>query len=193
MRNTKDQYNDYVTGNKMKELAPEYMNAWSSFMEKTGVEGALSARRKELIAVSLSIASKCDWCIRSHVQKALDLGSTKQEIIEAAWLAVLMGGDPVLKYAKWTIHLLEEYLEIYDENEMLTNQVQIDLKTEYKKLHEHLLDYVNHICTEVEEICENDPDRKKLALNIAATDGNVLSLLVTKECQKRGWREQNDN
>lgn len=193
MRNTKDQYNDYVTGDKMQELAPEYMTAWNSFMEKTGVEGALSARRKELIAVSLSIASKCDWCIRSHVQKALDLGSTKQEIIEAAWLAVLMGGDPVLKYAKWTIHLLEEYLEIYDENEMLTDQVQIDLNTEYKKLHEHLLDYVNHICEEVEEICENDPDRKKLALNIAETDGNVLSLLVTKECQKRGWRESNDN
>ena len=73
---------------------------------------------------------------------------------------------------------------------MLTEQVQIDLDAEYKKLHEHLLDYVNHICKEVEEICDNDPDRKKLALNIAETDGNVLSLLVTKECQKRGWREQ---
>jgi len=189
MRTTKDQYNDYVTGDKMQELAPEYMTAWNSFMEKTGGEGSLSARRKELIAVSLSIASKCDWCIRSHVQKAIELGGTKQEIIEAAWLAVLMGGDPVLKYAKWTIHILEEYLEIYDENEMLAEQVQIDRETEYKKLHEHLLDYVNHICMEVEEICENDPDRKKLALNIAETDGNVLSLLVTKECQKRGWRE----
>jgi AhpD family alkylhydroperoxidase len=193
MRNSRDQYNDYVTGDKMQELAPEYMTAWNSFMEKTGIEGALSARRKELIAVSLSITSKCDWCIRSHVQKALDLGGTKQEIIEAAWLAVLMGGDPVLKYAKWTIHLLEEYLEIHDDNEMFTEQVQIGLETEYKKLHEHLLDYVNHICKEVEEVCDNDPDRKKLALNIAETDGNVLSLLVTKECHKRGWGEQNGN
>ncbi|MCW4051036.1 MAG: carboxymuconolactone decarboxylase family protein [Candidatus Bathyarchaeota archaeon] len=190
---TEDRHNDYVTSSKMQELSPEYMTAWNSFMEKIGVEGALSSRRKELIAVSLSIASKCDWCIRSHVQKALDLGGTKQEIIEAAWIAVLMGGDPVLKYAQWAVHILEEYLEIYDEHEMFTGQVQLELENEYKKLHEHLLDYVNHICEEVEELCDNDPDRKKLALNIAETDGNVLSLLITKECHKRGWGEPDDN
>ena len=193
MKNTQNRYKDYVTVDKMKDLAPEYMTAWNSFMEKTGVDGALSARRKELIAVSLSIASKCDWCIRSHVQKAIDLGGTKQEIIEAAWLAVLMGGDPVLKYAQWSVNILVEYLEVNEDNEMFTGQVQIDMDKEYKKLHEHLMDYVNHICKEVEEISDNDPDRKKLALYIAETDGNVLSLLVTKECHKRGWGIQNDN
>ena len=52
-----------------------------------------------------------------------------------------------------------------------------------------LLDYVKYICNEAETLCPDKSDRYRLALNIAETDGNVLGLLVTKECQKRGWNE----
>lgn len=188
-----NEFKDFVAGEGMKDLSPEYMTAWNSFIEKTGADGALSPRRKELIAVSLAIATKCDWCIRSHIMKALEMGAAKQEIVEAAWISVLMGGDPVLRYAQWAVHVLEEYSEIDDEDEVLTEQVQLELMNEYKKLHERLLEYVKYICNEADSTCDNDLDRRRLAVNIAETDGNVLSLLTTKECQKRGWNEPQEN
>lgn len=182
-----NRFRNYVSSDKIQNISPDYMKAWEAFMKRTETDGALSPRRKELIAVSLSIASKCDWCIRSHVKNALQLGARKQEIAEAAWVAVLMGGDPVLKYAQWAIQILEEYAEIDDEDEMLEAQVQLALEDEYKKLFERLQDYVKYICNETETMCQIKSDRRRMALNIAETDGNVLGLLVTKECQKRGW------
>lgn len=182
-----NRFRNYVSGDKIQSISPNYMDAWNAFMERTGTDGALSPRRKELIAVSLSIASKCDWCIRSHVKNALELGARKQELVEAAWVAVLMGGDPVLKYAQWAVQVLEEYAEIDDDDEMLEAQVQLALEDEYKRLYQRLLDYVKYICNEAETMCQEKSDRRRLAINIAETDGNVLGLLVTKECQKRGW------
>lgn len=184
-----NRFRNYVSGNRIQSISPDYMEAWNTFMERAGTDGALSPRRKELIAVSLSIASKCDWCIRSHVKNALELGARKQEIVEAAWVAVLMGGDPVLRYAQWAVQVLEEYAEIDDDDEMLEAQVQLALEDEYKRLYQRLLDYVKYICNEAETMCEEKSDRRRLAINIAETDGNVLGLLVTKECQKRGWGE----
>lgn len=184
-----NRFKNYVLSDKIQDLSPDYLDAWNAFMEITGSDGALSPRRKELIAVSLSIASKCDWCIRSHVKNALKLGARKQEIVEAAWVAVLMGGDPILKYAQWAVQILEEYAEIDDDDEMLEAQVKLALKDEYKRLYERLLDYVKYICNEAETMCQEKSDKRVLALNIAETDGNVLGLLVTKECLKRGWGE----
>ncbi|UCD43964.1 MAG: carboxymuconolactone decarboxylase family protein [Candidatus Bathyarchaeota archaeon] len=184
-----NRFRNYVSGNRIQSISPDYMEAWNTFMERAGTDGALSPRRKELIAVSLSIASKCDWCIRSHVKNALELGARKQEIVEAAWVAVLMGGDPVLRYAQWAVQVLEEYAEIDDDDELLEAQVQLALEDEYKRLYQRLLDYVKYICNEAETMCEEKSDRRRLAINIAETDGNVLGLLVTKECQKRGWGE----
>ena len=184
-----NRFRNYVSSDKIQNISPDYMKAWNAFMERTGSDGALSPRRKELIAVSLSIASKCDWCIRSHVKNALELGARKQEIVEAAWVAVLMGGDPVLKYAQWAVQILEEYAEIDDEDEMLEAQAKLALEGEYKRLYTRLLDYVKYICNEAETLCPDKSDRYRLALNIAETDGNVIGLLVTKECQKRGWNE----
>ena len=184
---TENRFRNYVSSDNIRNISPDYMKAWDSFMKRTENEGTLSPRRKELIAVSLSIASKCDWCIRSHVKNALELGARKQEIAESAWVAVLMGGDPVLKYAQWAIQILEEYSEIDDEDEMLEAQAHLALEDEYKKLYQRLVDYVKYICNEAESMCQEKSDRRRMALNIAETDGNVLGLLVTKECQKRGW------
>jgi AhpD family alkylhydroperoxidase len=174
---------------KIESLSPDQLGAWKSFLTSAGMEGALSPRRKELIAVALSVGSRCDWCIARHVKSALELGARKQEIIEAGWLAVLMGGDPAMMYMQRIYQALDEFQEIGDEEEVLRAQTQLAVDSEYKKLYEHLLDYVKCICNEAEVMCEGNADRKRLALNIAETDGNVLNLLVQKECQKRGWME----
>jgi len=82
-------------------------SAFSHLSKSIKAEGALSTKTKELIAVSLSVALRCEWCINSHVKSALDNGATKEEVMESAWVAVLMGGGPALMYMQYVQNALE--------------------------------------------------------------------------------------
>ena len=64
---------------------------------------------KELIAVALSVNAHCPWCISYHVNEALKAGATPDEIREAAWVAVLMGGGPNLSYMILVEKALKEF------------------------------------------------------------------------------------
>jgi AhpD family alkylhydroperoxidase len=61
--------------------------------------GALNAKFKELIALGIAVAIRCDDCIAFHVHDALKAGATHAEIIETLSVAVMMGGGPATMYA----------------------------------------------------------------------------------------------
>jgi AhpD family alkylhydroperoxidase len=71
---------------------------FAAYMDATMTEGALSARQKELIAVALSLLAKCEPCVQVHVDQAREAGCSDEEITEALWLAVAMGGAPLLAF-----------------------------------------------------------------------------------------------
>ncbi|MDD4230657.1 MAG: carboxymuconolactone decarboxylase family protein [Dehalococcoidales bacterium] len=81
---------------KLANQTPSQTQAFGKMMEAIESAGKLDRKTKELIAVSLSIAGKCHWCIAFHVKNALDSGATREEILEASWVAVMMGGGPAL-------------------------------------------------------------------------------------------------
>ncbi len=72
--------------------------AFGPFFKELMKDGALTARQKELIAVGIGVASRCDACIYSHVEKAMKLGASAAEVMEAAGVAVMMGGGPAYTY-----------------------------------------------------------------------------------------------
>jgi len=76
-----------------------------------GVEskGVLDTVEKELIAIACSIVSQCKWCISFHVDKALKAGASRKQVLEASWVAVLMGGGPALMYAQCVLEALDEF------------------------------------------------------------------------------------
>jgi alkylhydroperoxidase/carboxymuconolactone decarboxylase family protein YurZ len=43
----------------------------------------------------LVILSRCGPCVRIHHEKALKMGLTPDQLAEALWLAVFIGGAPV--------------------------------------------------------------------------------------------------
>lgn len=174
---------------KIGRLSPNQMEAWNSFSSLAARDGAISPRRKELIAVALSVYSKCDISITRHVKKALQLGARRDEIIEATWVAVLMGGDPVLMHAQRVLQAIEEFSEIEEEELILLAMAQLAIDSEYKKLYYRLLDYVKCICNQAETICREGAARRRLAVNIAEADGSVLERIVAQECERRGWKE----
>ena len=79
---------------------PSWMNSFQGFMGATKKDGALSSKIKEIIGIAVSVKAQCERCIAWHVKNALDLGATKEEIIESAQVAVILGGGPSLMYMK---------------------------------------------------------------------------------------------
>jgi AhpD family alkylhydroperoxidase len=84
-----------------KELAGKIPEVYAGFRRLSGAahgEGALSAKHKELQALAISIAVRCDGCISAHVHGAVKGGATAEEIAETIGVAISMGGGPSTVY-----------------------------------------------------------------------------------------------
>jgi AhpD family alkylhydroperoxidase len=104
----KEFFENYRNGvAKMKEQAPDLVNAFGGFFSKVMKDGALSVMQKELITLSIGVTQCCAPCIRLHIQQALEAGATKEQILEAAAVAVLMGGGPAYTQIPIVINTLE--------------------------------------------------------------------------------------
>ena len=49
----------------------------------TYIDGAITKKNKELIAIGISVATNCESCMEWHIKQALDNGASQHEIIEA--------------------------------------------------------------------------------------------------------------
>ena len=75
---------------KRTALAPEIMKAWDNFSKTAFAEGALPEKTKQLIAVAVAHVTQCPYCIRSHTRLAMRKGASREEIMEAIWVAAEM-------------------------------------------------------------------------------------------------------
>ncbi|MCA9253941.1 MAG: carboxymuconolactone decarboxylase family protein [Phycisphaerae bacterium] len=95
---------------EMKESTPDVMRGFGGMFQALMKEGALSVREKELIAFSIGLAVRCEQCMNLHIDKCLKAGATREQIIEAAGVVVVMQGGPAYTHMPEVIHALD-YLE----------------------------------------------------------------------------------
>jgi len=75
------------------------MAAWDEVVSLGYDNGALDTKTKELIAAGISLVVRCDHCIAHHVYSALKAGATREELMEAAFTAIVLNGGPAVTYA----------------------------------------------------------------------------------------------
>lgn len=95
-------------------LDPEYFEKLKGLYVEATFErdGALSRKTKELIMVGITCALRVPRGIRIHSQRAMALGATVQEVMEAMEVAAIPGGMPGL----WLgVEILEEILRARNE------------------------------------------------------------------------------
>jgi AhpD family alkylhydroperoxidase len=95
----------------MKSLSKELAGPVSGFAQlrrESLADGALSRKSKELIALGVAIAARCDACIAHHVHDALRAGATRPEIVETIGVA-MMGGGPATMYGCHAFEALEQF------------------------------------------------------------------------------------
>ncbi len=88
---------------------PEVMKGFSELARAATQNGALDKKTKELIALALGVAVRCDGCIGFHTQALVKLGASKAEVEEVLGMAVYMGGGPSLMYSANAISAFEEF------------------------------------------------------------------------------------
>lgn len=89
--------------------APDVMKSFGDLGRAAMTDGALDKKTKELMALALGVAARCDPCIGFHVQTLVKLGASRQELDETLGVAVYMGGGPSLMYAAHAIAAFEEF------------------------------------------------------------------------------------
>jgi len=93
---------------QMKSQAPDMVSGFGGLFGKVMKAGAMDVKTKELIALSVGLAVRCLPCIYLHVQKCLQAGASRQEILEAAGVVVMMQGGPSYTNVPEVIKALDE-------------------------------------------------------------------------------------
>lgn len=88
---------------------PDVMGSFSKLHAAAVRPGALTSATKELMALAIAIAIRCEGCIACHVKDALEFGATPEEIEETIGVAILMGGGPAVVYGAEAREALEQF------------------------------------------------------------------------------------
>jgi AhpD family alkylhydroperoxidase len=91
-----------------RELAPEIHAAFDAFSQRVFADGALPAKTKQLIAVAVAHVTQCPYCIKGHTRAALRHGATRNEIMEAIWVAAEMRAGGAFAHSTVAISEMNE-------------------------------------------------------------------------------------
>lgn len=63
-------------------------------------EGALPKRTKELLGLGNSLVLRCDDCVKYHLEACYNLQISKEEVVEALSVSLLIGGTIVIPHLR---------------------------------------------------------------------------------------------
>lgn len=94
---------------KKAALAPKNVEAWRNFSKMVFEAGALPEKTKQLIAVAVAHVTQCPYCIRWHSKYAMRKGASKEEIMEAIWVAAEMRAGAAYAHATIAMDEMEKH------------------------------------------------------------------------------------
>ena len=98
-------------GANLFKAAPDTMRAYRGLMEAASKDGALDAKTKELMALAIGIAQRCDGCIVFHVRAAHRHGASREEVAETIGVAIELGGGPSAVYGAEALAAYDQFSE----------------------------------------------------------------------------------
>ena len=93
-----------------KEM-PETVKGFNQMGGAAKKNGALPEKTKEIMALGIAIATRCDSCIGFHVKALIRLGITREELCEALAMATYMGGGPSYAYSAKALKAFDIFSE----------------------------------------------------------------------------------
>jgi len=91
-----------------RELAPDIAAPFHGFSQAVFAEGALTTKAKHIIAVAVAHVTQCPYCIKGHTRAALRDGASREELMEAIWLAAEMRAGAAFAHSLIAIAEMKE-------------------------------------------------------------------------------------
>ena len=84
---------------ELRRLSPKVTGGLLRMRQEAYRDGTVPAKHKLLAAMAISIAIRCEPCIRAYVRMAYDRGISQEELIEFLEVAMTMQGCPGEEWA----------------------------------------------------------------------------------------------
>lgn len=102
-----DEMNPLVAA--LRTSQPDVMKGFGQMAQAALKTNALDTKTKELIALAISVAVRCDACITYHAKAAVKSGATDDEISECMGMAIYMGAGPSVMYAAQALEAVGQW------------------------------------------------------------------------------------
>ncbi|MCB2204882.1 carboxymuconolactone decarboxylase family protein [bacterium] len=102
--------NERILGAGMKEF-----NRFFALDTGAYREGALPVKMKELMGLVGSMVLRCNDCIFYHLDRCVTEGASKEEIMEAMNIALVIGGSIVIPHLRYGFEMLDTLLDTAQE------------------------------------------------------------------------------
>ena len=89
-------------------------NKFFALDNKAYIDGALNAKTKELMGLVASMVLRCNDCIFYHIDRSIQEGASRQELMESFNIALIVGGSIVIPHLRYAFEMMDE---IFAENE----------------------------------------------------------------------------
>lgn len=93
----------------LREGVPQVMKSFGEMGKAALTPGTVDAKTKELIALAIGVATRCDACIGFHAKALVRLGASAAEVHETLGVAIYMGGGPSAMYAANAVAAFNEF------------------------------------------------------------------------------------
>lgn len=90
-------------------VSPDTVRGYQALSKAGEKTGHLDAKTRELIALAVSVTTRCDGCITVHTAEAVKLGATKNEVAEALGVAVALNAGAAMVYSARVLDALEAH------------------------------------------------------------------------------------
>src|ERR1700737_4273020 len=94
---------------QLRAAIPDVIGAYVSMQRAVMVDGELTAKVKELIALVIGLTKECDGCIGAHARAAARRGATEAEVCEAIGAAILLNGGPGTVWGARALAAFQEF------------------------------------------------------------------------------------
>ena len=85
-------------------------NKFFALDNKAYIDGALPAKTKELMGLSASMVLRCNDCIFYHIDRSIQEGATREELMETFNVALIVGGSIVIPHLRYAFEVMNDIL-----------------------------------------------------------------------------------
>lgn len=105
-RKYRTEMNDKILNSGFRDF-----NKFFALDNKAYIDGALNAKTKELMGLVASMVLRCNDCIFYHVDRSIEEGAKREELMESFNIALIVGGSIVIPHLRYAFQVMDEILD----------------------------------------------------------------------------------